>query len=349
MSTGQTSATQSATQTGGLTPQTKALVDTLAKYALALVVAWNAHAYVATPTVQPVPPPAVTVPNDRQPNTNVEVNPQAVPNTPKQEPKTVVDDTPATVVQPRQLTPTPADIPVASITVTDASGNAITDSASNGEQLVFSSVKALHGPDPLSLQWVVVPPQKQTITPDGSMLILTTPNSGYSTIYVQQIVALGNKIATASVTIKCGTAPQPPPVVPVSPVTPAVVPSVLVPSVTPAVTVEQNSNSGTRVLILYDPIAKYKSDQIAARDSTKVRDLLNEKVGNTGWHIWATSLSTSKQSSDWQAFMSASLGAIQSKGLSTPILCVEKGTHITFYAVDSESQLLSSLNQIFGS
>ena len=316
-----------------LSPQMKSATDFIAKLALAAIVAWNAHAYTvtpATPTIPPVTPSTVLSPAVPLPNIPAVVTPPVIPNTP------VHED--AVVVQPRvvittQLTPTP--VPSLVVSLVDGQGNKFAGSIDAGKLWVASS------PEGTELTPIASNPDDADIDQTSGNRFTAVLRNGCKV----QIVATGMG-KPIIVSVACNQAPQPPPIV--TPVIPTVVPPV-VPSVNPTVTVEQNSNSATRVLILYDPIAKYKSDQIAARDSTKVRDLLNEKVGATNWHCWSTRLSTSKQTADWQAFMQASLGAINAKSLATPVLCVEKGTHITFYSIDSESGELATLNQIFGS
>jgi hypothetical protein len=127
-----------------------------------------------------------------------------------------VDPAPAPTPIP-EPTPVPTiDIPIASISLSDAGGRSITSNTGNNQQVIASASKAIHGSDPKSLLWIVDPPVQQYVTPDGTTLIFTTP-ANFCTIRIQQIVALGSKISTQTVTFTCGSPPPTPPTPPTPP------------------------------------------------------------------------------------------------------------------------------------
>ena len=163
------------------------------------------------PAPGPIPQPAPIV--NPTPGPTPSPTPQPAP---KPSPQPIPQPTPTPSPSPTP-TPNPAPVPIPPITdpiacinVMDSSGNPITGDVLPGCQLVISSEHSAHGPDATSLVWVVEPAVQKFVSPDGGTLVITTPIDPI-TIKIQQITALNHKIAIASITVKSGKAPQPPP------------------------------------------------------------------------------------------------------------------------------------------
>jgi len=122
------------------------------------------------------------------------------------------DKVPDQKTVPDQTTPPPAPTdPVACITVSDSSGRSLGGAdVDPGTMIVLTSEKARHGGEQGSIQWTVNPAVQKVVSPDGSSIVIVTPPTP-TVINVQQAVALNNKIAIASVTVKSGKGSQPPP------------------------------------------------------------------------------------------------------------------------------------------
>ena len=161
---------------------------------------------IVNPTPGPTPGPTPSPSPSPAPKPEPQPSPQPTP-TPTPAPKPGPTPTPSPNPSP---VPVPNTDPVACINVTDSAGNPITGDVLPGCQLVVSSEHSVHGPDATSLIWVVEPAVQKFVSPDGGTLVITTPIDPI-TIKIQQITALNHKIALASVTVKSGKAPQPPP------------------------------------------------------------------------------------------------------------------------------------------
>lgn len=117
---------------------------------------------------------------------------------------------PAPAPQPVPEPIPPTAIPIADFTITDAAGNLVTSTIGVNQQIIVNGTKAIKGSDPSSMMYLVKPAVQKYQA--GDLMIITTP-SAFSVVEIQQIVALGDRIATKTVTLQVGQnhGPQPPP------------------------------------------------------------------------------------------------------------------------------------------
>lgn len=164
-----------------------------------------------TTPVPPVPPTPAPIIIDAVPA------PIVVPDsTPKIDPVVVPPHIviPPTPIDKQPLPPPLGGLPIAAITVKDAEEH-IVSTASPGQQLTFSSENAVYGKEKSSLIWYISPKMQETIVDGGSRIIVTLP-ADFTKLHVQQIVGLGDQVATSTVTIE-STGSKPIPIVTIDP------------------------------------------------------------------------------------------------------------------------------------
>ena len=147
--------------------------------------------------------PSVVAPNvPPSPHVLPDVQPVVPDNKPDSKPDSVVPVPDDHVTPP---VPDPKhDRPVACITITDSTGQKVDSVCGAAQQLVISSDQSIHGCHPDSIVWSVKPDVQKTLSRDGTSLVITTPFV-YTELTIQQIVALNDKVASATVLLKSGT------------------------------------------------------------------------------------------------------------------------------------------------
>lgn len=151
------------------------------------------------------------------------------------------------------------------------------------------------------------------------------------------IVTGGNKPAIVRVT--CNTAPNPPPVDPTpKPVDPPPNPSPVV-------------QAGVRVVLLRSTAKAMSGDQVAAFNSPKVAEILDQKCVKDGanlpaWHRWDSEIKNPPDA--WGKLISAIQSKMVADKLECPLMAVQRGQDVKLYEITTESALINTLNQVFG-
>jgi len=162
-------------------------------------------------------------------------------------------------------------VPVAAIDISDSNGNTIESTVPIGQMIIVSSKKAIHAHKQGSLNWRIRPAMQSFTSPDGETLILNTGLKP-QTVEILQIVSLGDKNAYQEISIKIGSAPQPPPDpdVPIDPVDP-VVPTPTIGKLSIAIIEEVSDRPllppQQQNIFLAPEIREYKN-RVCAKDST---------------------------------------------------------------------------------
>lgn len=108
-------------------------------------------------------------------------------------------------------------VPVASVVITDSSGQVVTDSVDVGQMIVITSDKAVHAKTQGSLVWILEPAIQSYISPDGGTVIVNTGLTPGQLAITQIVGSTSGRVAYQKVLVKIGAAPQPPPVDPPAP------------------------------------------------------------------------------------------------------------------------------------
>jgi hypothetical protein len=258
-------------------------------------------------------------------NPPVVVQPQVAPAV---QPFNPVLPVPAIVIPPK---PTDPPKPVnTGVTVADMHGNPLGNAVEPGQMFsVTVSPGLILTPIPTA------DPRDSDVAEVAENRILATLRNGCTL----QIVVTGSGSKPTVIAIKCNHGPQPPP----KPVDP--VPVTPPPVVTPVLT------GGVRVVILRDAVQGLSQSQVAAINSPKVEQLLNEKcakdaAGKPAWHRWEKDVDTSALPA-WNKLMSATRSKIQSDNLRFPLLIVERGNKLHLYEITDEAATLKTLETVF--
>lgn len=106
-----------------------------------------------------------------------------------------------------------SEVPVASIEVTDAMGQPVTGECAVGQMLLLKSEKAVHAKIDGSLTWII-DPELQSFTTDGGKTLVLNTGLQPGVLRIMQIVSTtSGKNTYQRLSIRIGSAPQPPPVV----------------------------------------------------------------------------------------------------------------------------------------